>query len=247
MSVAVDFTASNGEISSPLSLHYRNPTGQLNQYETALMSVSSILVNYDSDQLIPAFGFGGIPGFLGSREVSHCFHLNGEENPQWQSVKGLMEAYQFSLANVSLSGPTYFAPFLKVFYDFAIENVSNPVYHIIMILTDGDIHDTTDNWVQPEVIDCMTETKNLIFEMSLLPISIVIIGVGTNEFELMEELDADKRALINSKGKAAWRDIVQFVKFSDYANKGYQLLSEEVLREIPDQVADYLTKWKVKL
>ena len=39
--------------------------------------------------------------------------------------------------------------------------------------------------------------------MSLLPISIVIIGVGTNEFELIEELDADKIALINSKGKAA--------------------------------------------
>ena len=82
MSVAVDFTGSNGEVSSPLSLHYRNPTGQLNQYETALLSVSSILVNYDSDQLIPAFGFGGVPGFLGSRVVSHCFHLNGGENPQ---------------------------------------------------------------------------------------------------------------------------------------------------------------------
>ena len=49
----------------------------------------------------------------------------------------------------------------------------------------------------------MTETKNLIVEMSSLPISIVIIGVGTNEFELMEELDADKRALTNSRGKTA--------------------------------------------
>ena len=93
----------------------------------------------------------------------------------------------------------------------------------------------------------MTETKNLIVEMSSLPISIVIIGVGTNEFELMEELDADKRALTSSRGKTAWRDIVQFVKFSDYANKGYQLLLEEVLREIPDQVIDYLTKCKINL
>ena len=141
LTVAVDFTGSNGDVTHSSSLHYRNPTGQLNQYETALMSVSSILVNYDSDQLIPAYGFGGIPVYLGTKMTSHCFHLNGGENPQCPSVKGLMEAYEFSLANVSLSGPTYFAPCLKMFYDFAVANATNPIYHVIMILTDGDIHD----------------------------------------------------------------------------------------------------------
>ena len=142
LTVAVDFTASNGNVVDPSSLHYINPSGQFNQYETALMNVGSILVNYDSDQLIPAFGFGGAPIYLGTGDVSHCFHLNGQENPQCLSVQGLIEAYKFSLANVKLSGPTYFSPLLQVFTDFVTKNLANPVYHILMILTDGDIHDT---------------------------------------------------------------------------------------------------------
>ena len=142
LTVAVDFTGSNGDPADYSSLHYRNPSGQLNQYETALTNVGSILVNYDSDQLIPAFGFGGVPGYFGTGEVSHCFHLNGQENPQWIGVKGLVEAYKFSLANVGLSGPTYFSPLLGVFNDFVTKNLSSAIYNIIMILTDGDIHDT---------------------------------------------------------------------------------------------------------
>ena len=93
----------------------------------------------------------------------------------------------------------------------------------------------------------MADTKNLIVQMSTMPISIVIIGVGNNEFELMEELDADKKALTSTSGKTAARDIVQFVKFSDFSTRGYQLLSEEVLREIPDQVTEYLVKCSIKI
>ena len=40
---AIDFTGSNGIATSPSSLHYMNPNGQLNQYESAIMSVASIL------------------------------------------------------------------------------------------------------------------------------------------------------------------------------------------------------------
>ena len=58
----------------------------------------------------------------------------------------------------------------------------------------------------------------------------------------MNELDADKNALKDSNGVQAARDVVQFVKFSDYASKGYNLLSEEVLRELPKQMTDYMIK-----
>jgi hypothetical protein len=58
---AVDFTASNGYPLDPNSLHYRDPQGRLNHYQTAIVKVGEILVNYDYDQLIPLYGFGCKP------------------------------------------------------------------------------------------------------------------------------------------------------------------------------------------
>jgi len=65
LSVAIDFTASNGELSSPSSLHYVDPNnpGKMNQYEQAIFQVGNILEPYDSDRMFPVFGFGGKPRF----------------------------------------------------------------------------------------------------------------------------------------------------------------------------------------
>lgn len=66
-------------------------------------------------------------------------------------------------------------------------------------MTDGEIHD-------------MEETINVICEISdqNLPISIIIVGVGSSDFSSMCRLDADELEL-----KKGVRDIVQFVKFED--------------------------------
>lgn len=74
------------------------------------------------------------------------------------------------------------------------------MYHILLIITDGEIHD-------------MKQTKDLIVECSDYPLSIIIVGVGNADFEKMVELDGDDVVLRNSKGQATKRDIVQFVKF----------------------------------
>ena len=44
--VAVDFTASNGDPSNPTSLHYINPY-QPNHYISALQAVGGIIQDYD--------------------------------------------------------------------------------------------------------------------------------------------------------------------------------------------------------
>ena len=48
----------------------------------------------------------------------------------------------------------------------------------------------------------------------MLPLSIIIVGVGNANFENMVELDGDN-GLYNSNGVKALRDIVQFVPFRD--------------------------------
>lgn len=79
MIIAVDFTGSNGTPTSPNSLHYMDPA-KPNQYQAAIMAISNILMNYDSDKRIPCFGFGAQTHFprLNSNTVNHCFPLSGE-------------------------------------------------------------------------------------------------------------------------------------------------------------------------
>ena len=62
MTVAIDYTASNGSFSSPSSLHHLGPG---NQYIAAIERIGSVIEPYDSDRMFPVFGFGGIPRHMG--------------------------------------------------------------------------------------------------------------------------------------------------------------------------------------
>jgi hypothetical protein len=81
LSVAIDFTGSNGDPNLKNSLHYINDNQQ-SLYQAAIIAVGNILLNYDSDKKIPAFGFGAKTRFGGhkSNVVDHCFALSGSDS-----------------------------------------------------------------------------------------------------------------------------------------------------------------------
>jgi len=63
--------------------------------------------------------------------------------------------------------------------------------------------------------------------------SIVIIGVGSDDFESMDILDADEVPLYSMKYKKNMEsDIVQFVPYRDFKGNPSQL-ARETLDEIP--------------
>ncbi|XP_058932350.1 copine-5 isoform X4 [Kogia breviceps] len=228
--VAIDFTASNGNPSQSTSLHYMSPY-QLNAYALALTAVGEIIQHYDSDKMFPALGFGAkLPP---DGRVSHEFPLNGnQENPSCCGIDGILEAYHHSLRTVQLYGPTNFAPVVTHVARNAAEVQDGSQYSVLLIITDGVISD-------------MAQTKEAIVNAAKLPMSIIIIGVGQAEFDAMVELDGDD-VRISSRGKLAERDIVQFVPFRDYVDRtGNHVLSmarlaRDVLAEIPDQLVSYM-------
>ena len=231
LTVAIDFTGSNGLPNTPNSLHYLGPNA--NQYETAIRACGDIVAYYDYDQKFPCFGFGG--KFYGNPTVDHCFPLNCNPNdPEIYGIDGILQAYRTVLNNCQLFGPTYFHFFIdklnaQVKEDVARENYNN--YNILMILTDGIIED-------------MDETINSLVEASFLPISIIIIGIGNADFSNMEFLDADDQPLVDDKGRKADRDLVQFVPYREFQNNG-QKLAEQVLEEIPRQIVEYYQHQKI--
>ncbi|KAG0306153.1 hypothetical protein BGZ99_001889 [Dissophora globulifera] len=75
LTVAIDFTASNGDPWQSKSLHFMNPTGE-NEYKKVIRSVGDILQHYDTDKKFPVYGFGGhVHG-----STQHAFPLNGDTN-----------------------------------------------------------------------------------------------------------------------------------------------------------------------
>ncbi|OXB67236.1 hypothetical protein ASZ78_015877 [Callipepla squamata] len=191
--VAIDFTASNGNPSQSTSLHYLSPY-QLNAYTMALRAVGEIIQDYDSDKMFPALGFGAkIPP---DGRVSHEFPLNGDAaNPSCSGIEGILEAYHRSLRSVQLYGPTNFAPVVNHVARSAAAVPDGSQYFVLLIITDGVISD-------------MAQTKEAIVNAAKLPMSIIIVGVGQAEFDAMVELDGDD-IRISSRGKVAERDIVQ--------------------------------------
>uniref|UniRef100_A0A669E5N9 Copine family member 9 n=1 Tax=Oreochromis niloticus TaxID=8128 RepID=A0A669E5N9_ORENI len=228
--VAIDFTASNGNPSQPTSLHYMSPY-QMNAYAMALKAVGEIIQDYDSDKLFPAYGFGAkLPP---DGKISHAFPLNGDnDNPNCVGIEGVLESYFQSLRAVQLYGPTNFAPVINKVANCAAEITDGSQYFVLLMITDGVISD-------------MVQTKEAVVNAASLPLSIIIVGVGPAEFDAMEELDGDE-VRVSSRGRLAERDIVQFVPFRDYIDRsGNQVLSmarlaKDVLAEIPDQLLSFM-------
>ncbi|XP_034154250.2 copine-4 [Pangasianodon hypophthalmus] len=232
--VAIDFTASNGDPRNSCSLHYIHPY-QPNEYLKALVAVGEICQDYDSDKMFPAFGFGAqIPPDF---KVSHDFAVNfDEDNPECAGIQGVVEAYQNCLPKIQLYGPTNIAPIIQKVANSASEEMHTKEameYFILLILTDGVITD-------------MADTREAIVHASHLPMSVIIVGIGNADFSDMQMLDGDDGILRSPKGEPVLRDIVQFVPFRNFKHASPAALAKSVLAEVPNQVVDYYNSKGIK-
>lgn len=104
------------------------------------------------------------------------------------------------------------------------------MYYILLIMTDGEIHD-------------MEETMKQIKDISdrQMPVSIIIVGVGSENFANMVKLDGDDVELAEG-----CRDLVQFVKYEDVIARSKpgeagENLAALVLEEVPGQFVKAFT------
>lgn len=263
--MAIDYSASNLVQFDKGSLH--TTKSKQSEYNKAINYVSELISPYNEKQEYIVYGFSGIPPgsyemspmFSLSQFLDKSENVNngnkdkdneeGEDSNRIKKkkkkkfeylislkemfgddiiygTKNIETAYKNSITKVVFSGPTKFGYFfekikLKVLqnYDKLINN-----YFLVFIFTDGGLNDIISTVTQ--IVDC-----------SELPISIIIIGIGDNNFEVMDELDGDEFPLTNYKNKVTSRDIVQFVPLNEFDDiKSFGI---EILREIPYQVESY--------
>lgn len=210
--VAIDFTQSNGSPNDVSSLHYHR-TDLPSIYAKALSAVGGVVEYYDTDKKVPVWGFGGKQQM---GPVQHRFPLNGsEEYPEADGIEGVLALYAQVLQVVRLSGPTYFAPVISHVGQMTARLQPPPVlqYTVFLIITNGQIND-------------MEATKDEIVAAALLPMSIIILGVGSADFSSMILLDGDHERITSSQGIPAVRDIVQFAEYSRWQNDVHELARE---------------------
>ena len=225
LSIGIDFTGSNGHPLDDGTLHSIKD-GKPNDYEKAIISCGNIVAPYDYDQLFQVYGFGAIIKSSISDKASMCFAINLKDNPDIYTIDNVIKTYHDIIKKdkLTFAGPTEFTPIIKkVISRMITKNILE--YHILMILTDG-------------VIDDLQDTIDILVEASSLPLSVIIIGIGNEDFSKMEVLDGDEVPLKSRNGKIRTRDIVQFVPFSKFKNDAKKL-SMEVLAEIPRQMIEY--------
>ena len=88
----------------------------------------------------------------------------------------------------------------------------------------------------------MQKTIDQVVRGSSLPLSIVIVGVGSDDFESMDILDADDVPLYSMRYmKNMASDIVQFVPYREFKHNPSQL-ARETLDEIPRQLLDFMRR-----
>ena len=236
LSFGIDFTGSNGHPLDEGTLHSLKGN-KPNDYERAIRYCGDIVAYYDYDQLFPVYGFGAIINSSNNKEASMCFNLNFLDHPDICTIDNVIKYYHECIEKdkLTFAGPTEFAPIIQA----VISKIKgdNLHYYILMILTDG-------------VIDDLQETIDSLVAASLVPLSVIIVGIGNADFKKMEILDGDDMPLISSSGQKRMRDLVQFVSFSKFENDEKKLGSE-VLAEIPKQMVEYykyknLTPAKIK-
>ncbi len=223
LDIGIDFTGSNGHPDDVISLHCRLPDEETNPYHKAILSCAKIMANYDYDQKFPVYGFGAI--IKETNELSMCFNINFQDDPNIQFVENIMLEYYSCLDKIIFSGPTCFAPIINKIIDVIREEDDILEYHVLMILTDG-------------IIDDYDDTVKALVEGSFLPLSVIIIGIGNTDFTMMEKLDGDNDPIMTKDGKKRQRDLVQFVPYNKFKDDEKKLV-EEVLDEIPRQIIEY--------
>ncbi|KAK5622092.1 Copine-8, partial [Crenichthys baileyi] len=264
--VAIDFTASNGNPSQPTSLHYMSPY-QLNDYAMALRAIGEIIQDYDSDKMFPALGFGAkLPP---DGRVSHEFPLRFPQETVYRLSSGpfpgthpvrsslplrftrsSIDTFYLDYINGNPQNPycngidgvmeAYYQSLksVRLYGPTHFSPVINHVARYASAVTDGSQYFIL-LIISDGVITDMAQTKESIVNAASLPMSIIIVGVGPAEFDEMIELDGDEER-ISSQGRYAERDIVQFVPFRDYIDRrGNHILSmARLAKEVLAEIPD---------
>jgi len=205
--IGVDYTKSNTwQGKRTFGGRCLHDLAEKNPYQQVISIIGRTLEPFDDDGQIPAYGFGDV------RTGDHgVFKLGGSSD--CDGFSDVLKRYVEETPDITLSGPTSFAPLIREAIKLVQETRE---YHILVIIADGQVSN------ERATVDAIVEASNY-------ALSIVMVGVGDGPWEKMAEFD---------DGLPARRfDNFQFVDFHNTMArfKTDAAFALAALMEIPDQ------------
>ena len=231
---AIDYTKANGDWRDEASQHYHSSTW-LNDYQAAIHKIATVYGSFEGEKDYTIWGYGACINDMQTRAP----FLMGE---RLKDANALVEAYDAHFTartheRFELGKDAFIRPVIQAGMYRAIKsNQISQCYSTLVILTTGEINDLADTI---DVICAAAEDA---------PMSIVIIGVGTGDFQLIDILTGhgdESGKLRHSNGVPIARELVSFVTFHEFGGNASQCVVEG-LREVPEQFVQYYTNSGIK-
>ena len=230
---AIDCTITNGDWRDEDSQHFHSSTW-LNDYQAAIHKIATIFGAFEGEKDYAMWGYGAK---INGQQVQQPF-LMGEK---LKDADALIEAYDRNFAHdntaFDLGDNGYLKPVIQAGMYRAIKNNQiSQCYSTLIILTTGEVSDVVD---AIDVICAAAEDA---------PLSIVIIGVGNDDFQFVDLLMGygdESGKLRHSNGVPITRELVNFVTFQEFNGNASQVVVES-LREIPEQFVQFFTNSGIK-
>ena len=247
--LAIDFTYSNdkSDDTKVRGLHdtFKVDSCEITEYSRCLEPVCKLLSDAGGVKKLNCWGFGGFLRGYPYASQDTLFNLSG--NPALETAdtyEKVLEWYNGIKEVVKKQSSTNFAPIIDKLLRAHQEKIKKPgeknLYSILVIMTDGQVGDYE-----------LKETTESIFKCLNYRVSIIIMGIGQGEFTNMRHLDGDstdekpERCSLQSNGKYANRDIVQFVECESLKDD-HESIIKYALEELPKHIEEALGNNNIK-
>ena len=220
--IGIDCSVANGEWGTEENLHF-SANHWLNDYQAGIQKLGTITENFSRGQHSSLWGLGAK---INDRDRD-CYVMK-ERLCEGKSLlkaydDNVVESTDFSLGDeASLNALIEAATFRTIRL-----SKKRPCYTVLVVFTAGDFTE-------------LQETVDLICTAAEdAPLSILIIGVGNNDFSSVKKLCGDKNGMLrDSRGIPIAREVVTFVSFKQFGGNATEVIAE-ALKEIPEQFVEY--------
>jgi len=220
--IGIDCSVANGEWGTESNLHF-SANHWLNDYQAGIQKLGTITENFSRGRHSSIWGLGAEI----NDEYRDCYVI--EE--RLCEGKLLLKAYEDNVADnidFSLGEQASLNPLIEAATFRTIRlSKKRPCYTVLAVFTAGDFVD-------------LQETVDLICTAAEdAPLSILIIGVGNNDFSSVKKLCGDKHGILwDSRGIPTARVNFHFCLFKQFGGNATEVIAE-ALKEIPEQFVEY--------
>ena len=221
LACAISFASSNRPPRDSKSLHY-TPFGQSNAYQATMGAIGGAIEPYSDGRPFHAWGLAA----KYNRILSHCFPLTINGNKDLAGLRDLQNAYYGIFENIVFDKPVSIVPSTRQAISL-VAGSKNPADYLVFVIMVNEVPVDLDEFI------------DLLYDNQMEPISVVVVGIGDDEFKEMGT-KLSPGMLKNSKEMVFDRDVALFIKFNDYGMQALDQFMSTALITVTDQAVHWV-------